>query len=246
MSVPPIAVSIDISGYVENVTQARARDIPFATAKALTRTVQDAQIEMRRDVQREFALRNSWTQDGIRITPADKLQWPITAEVYTDTGNDSAPDYLVLQEDGGDKQHHGSEFDFAIPTRYLRRYAPTTIPTPMRARNLLPVDVPIGLPVRGMLYAPMTGTRGRYWSRIGTRKMKQIGSSNYVAFKQYDRRGTLCIFVRIDGNREAEPWYVLSPRAHVRAALNMLPTVEAIAEDRFEQHWDDAWEAIGR
>jgi hypothetical protein len=235
---PALGFAIDISGYVEEVEQTRSKDIPFATAKALTRVAQDAQSEVRRDAQADFTLRNNWTQQGIKITPAEKLSWPISAEVYTDTGNDKAPDYLEQQEDGGQKEHHGSPTDFAIPTKYLRAIAPATIPVPMRPRNLLPLDAEVGTVYRGRLEAPYVG---KAFNRLGVRKLKKLGSAQYIAFKQYDRNGTLCIFVRVQGKRDAEPWYVLTPRAFVKAVLKMLPTVEAIVEERFETHWDDAW-----
>lgn len=238
-----VNISIDISGYVADVEEARNKDIPYATAAALTKTAQDGQIEMRRQVAQKFHLRNTWTQQNIKITRAEKLSWPITAEVYTDTANAAtgAPDYLVRQEDGGEKVPHGGGANLAIPTKYLRQYAPTIIPAPMRPRNLLPADAKLGEHYKGRFDGPTTGGR---WQKMGAKRMKAVGSKEFVAFLQVSKAGTLCIFVRSAGKRDAEPWYVLVPQAHVRAVLDMGITVQEVADSRFDTHWNDVWDSI--
>lgn len=234
-------VSIDISDFVANIDQAQAKDIPFATAKTLTRVAQDAQIEVKREIGKKFTLRNTWTQLGVKITPAEKLSWPITAEVYTDTGNASAPDYLTGQEDGLMKVPHNGNQHIAIPTKYLRARFPGAIPPPVRPRNLLPADASENVTYKGRFDGPSSGAR---FQRLSGRKLKQLGSREFVAFLRYDQRGTLCIFVRVSSSRDAEPWYILTPEAHVRPVLQMADTVQRIAEERFETHWDDTWADI--
>lgn len=240
---PNVRVNIDITGYVEQVDQAKNRDIPFVTAKALTRVAQDGQTEMRRQAARKFHLRNTWTQQGIRFTPADKLSWPIHSEVFTDTSNGKtgAPDYLARQEDGGLKVPFGGRHYLAIPTKYLRAIAPGPIPNALRPRTLLPADAQIGQAYRGRFDGPYAGPA---YGRLGVRRLRSIGSSQYVAFLQYDRRGTLCVFVRIQGQRDPQPWYILTPQATVKAVLEMATTVAKVVDERFETHWDDAWDAI--
>ena len=237
-----VKVDIDISGYVEQVSQARSKDIPFATAKALTRVAQDAQIEVRRDVQRLFHLRNTWTQQGIRITPAQKLSWPIQSEVYTATANEKtgAPDYLIRQDDGGEKVPFAGGH-IAIPTKYLRAVAPNAIPDPLRPRNLLPIGAKLNEAYKGRFDGPSTGPA---FQRLAGRRLDALGSREFIAFLKYDRAGTLCIFVRRRGSRDVEPWYVLVTSGRVRPVLEMAETVAKVVTERFEQHWDDAWDAI--
>ena len=227
---PNIRIAIDITGYVEEVNQARSRDIPFVTAKALTRTAQDAQSEVRRDVQQKFSLRNTWTQTGIRITPAEKLSWPITAEVYTDTGNAQAPDYLTGQEEGGEKVAHNGHAHIAIPTKYLRALIgqSTIIPAALRPNELL---------------AAFTAT---HTSRRSKKMVKTPKAQQYVGFKQYVR-GELYILVRRPNGSERDvlPFYHLVPEALLKPVLQMEETVTRVAEDRFETHWDDAWADLG-
>jgi hypothetical protein len=225
-----LRVEIDITGYVEEVDEARSKDIPFATAKALTRTAQDAQIEVKRDIGRLFTLRNSWTQQNIKITPAQKLSWPIEAEVYTDTGNASAPDYLVAQEDAALKVPHDGHLHVAIPTQILRSLIGkgTVIPAALRPNELL---------------AAFTGTHVSRRSKADVRTPK---SQQYEGFKAYSR-GNLYIFVRRPNEKRGEilPFYLLVEETKVRAVLGMQETVERVAAERFEQHWDDAWAEIG-
>lgn len=224
---PDIKVDIDISGYVEQVEQAQQKNIPFATAKALTRTAMDGQIEVKRDIQRKFTLRNDWTQRGIRITPAEKLSWPITAEVYTDTGTDAAPDYLLGQEDGGEKVPHNGHSYIAIPTKWLREIIgnSTVIPAALRPKELL---------------AAFTAT---HVSRRSKKDVRTPIAQQYVGFKQYYKEH-LYIFVRRPNGRDIFPLYLLKPEVSVRAVLDMGQTVSSVANDRFAAHWDDAWDEI--
>ncbi|MEM0952272.1 MAG: hypothetical protein AAGI66_09055 [Cyanobacteria bacterium P01_H01_bin.74] len=48
------------------------RQLPFALAKALTKTSQTVQTALRKELPREFTIRNNWIAKGIRIKPAKK------------------------------------------------------------------------------------------------------------------------------------------------------------------------------
>ena len=81
--------------------------------------------------------------------------------------------------------------------------------------------------------------------------MKTPTGQQYVGFKQLVK-GRLYILVRRHtartagrlGLHEVLPFYLLVPEVQVRKVLGMQETVERIAADRFEQHWDDAWADI--
>lgn len=92
-----------------------ARQIPFATAKALTKTVQQGQLEVIRTIESKFTLRTNWykpsNQIGIRITPAKKNN--LVAEVKSNAS------FLNLHEKGLQKIPFGKYI--AIPTQNVRR-----------------------------------------------------------------------------------------------------------------------------
>lgn len=71
------------------------KNVEFANAVALTRTAQAGQTDVRTDLKSKFTLRNTWTERGIRISPAtpDKLE----AEVY------SKDWYMTQQEEGAQR-----------------------------------------------------------------------------------------------------------------------------------------------
>jgi hypothetical protein len=230
-------VKVDASGFIAQRRELEQRSIPFALASALTGVAQDAQAEVKRNVRGAFKLRNSWTEQGIRIKPARSNEYPIQADVHTDTANRStgAPDYLGRQESGGEKvQHAGGEF-IAIPTKYLRQFAPTTIPNELRPRNLL------GAADGRFLY---TGRKGQ---QVNGRQRVVRG---FVFFKQKMKDGRWAILARVASDKRARdviPFYILVPSARVpESNMHMVDTVTRVALDRFERQWDVAWQRIYR
>jgi hypothetical protein len=73
-----VVVSFDVRQF-EIGLRGLERQIPFATALALTRTAKDAQAQLRGDLDDHFTIRDKWVSKGIRITPAKKKK--LVAEV---------------------------------------------------------------------------------------------------------------------------------------------------------------------
>jgi hypothetical protein len=227
-------VKVDATKYVEGVRDLEKRQLPFIMAKTLTDTVKDGQAEVKRNVRGAFKLRNTWTEQGIRITPADKRgnNGRIEADVHTDTANRAtgAPDYLGLQETGGEKVPHGGRHYLAIPTRYLRQMAPGVIPAELRPRNLLGA----------------VGGRFAVRSRKGQIAMRnQTRVRDFVFFLQKLKHGEMAILGRYITDRDAYPFYILIPEARVKkSGLDMQKTVERVANERFGRHWEANWRQI--
>ncbi|HEX2892268.1 hypothetical protein [Vineibacter terrae] len=91
-----IVVSSDVDRIIRDYADLEERQFPFAKAKALTKTAQDAQGDVRADLPNRFTLRNTWVSKGIRITPAKKTA--LTAEVG------SLEPFMARQETGGTKK----------------------------------------------------------------------------------------------------------------------------------------------
>lgn len=92
-----------------------ARQLPFATAVALTKTAQEAQKEVVDGLGDKFTIRTGWAKPsnkfGIKIKAAKKTN--LVAEVGTDA------DWLEKFETGKDKLPRGR--NLAIPTANVRR-----------------------------------------------------------------------------------------------------------------------------
>jgi hypothetical protein len=69
------------------------KQIRYASAVALTRTAQDAQEEVRRQLPSRFIMRSQWVPKGIRIQRATKTTLESTVRVLDD--------FMALQETGG-------------------------------------------------------------------------------------------------------------------------------------------------
>jgi hypothetical protein len=231
---PAFTVTVDATKYVAGVRDLEAKQLPFMMAKTLTDTAKDAQAEVKRNVRAAFKLRNTWTESGIRIKPADKKgnNGRIEADVHTDTANRTtgAPDYLGRQEEGGEKVPYGGRQYIAVPTIYLRRMAPGVIPAELRPRNLLGAV--------GGRFAVRTRK-----GQIALRNQRRV--RDFVFFLQNLKKGELAILGRYITEREAYPFYILIPHAHVRRShLEMVKTVESVANDRFGRHWDENWRSL--
>lgn len=235
-SMPDLTIKVDATDYVANRRELESRQLPFAMAKTLTSVAQDGQAELRRNASRAFKLRNSWTIQGIRFKPADArpTNGRIEADVHTDTANrqTGAPDYLVRQDEGGEKVPFGGRQYLAVPTKYLRQMCPGIIPDEMRPRNLL----------------GLTALRGRYSTR---NRKGQIAIRNQrvtrglVFFMQKLKGGDMAIMGRYVTDRDAYPYYILIHSANIRKSqLDAETTVEKVVSERFQRHWDETWRTL--
>lgn len=101
-----IAVNFEVLKATAWLTDIQKKQVPFATAKALTQTAQDIQKEVQKELPSRFTLRNDWVRQGIRIIPANKTN--LKAVVF------SRDAFMSLQESGGDKRPK-KDRNLAIP-----------------------------------------------------------------------------------------------------------------------------------
>lgn len=239
-------MKMDLGGVDKGIEQMLGDDLPFTIARFLTMEAQDGQAAAREGEQRTMKLRNDWTQRNTKITPATKQN--LFSEVYTDTANykTGAPDYLPRQQDGGERVPLAGHKFLAIPTRYLRKYAPDSKPIPdnLRPLALLPAGAEAGQHYAGTFNA---GSRSSGTHRVITRgTLKKLGNADFVAFIQTTRSGTLCIFVRHGGmgyqggSQDAEPWYTLVREAHLKSRFPMEELVRQAVEAGLENNFNRA------
>jgi hypothetical protein len=100
----------DVSQVLKAQDDLVNKQLPFATARALTLTAQDAQTAIRAGMPSKFTIRNTWSQRGIIVKPADKNVIPARSAVMVgDMWN-----YLFMQESGGEKTPTSSQH-IAVP-----------------------------------------------------------------------------------------------------------------------------------
>lgn len=227
-----IQVNIDTKDAIAGLNDLQKQHLPFALAKSITASAQGAQQAVKNSLFTKFQLRNSFTQQGIRLKPADKNTYPIAATVYTDTANRAtgAPDYLVMQEEGGEKVPHGGRQYLAIPTKYLRQMAPGVIPAELRPRNLLGA-------VGGRYTAINRRTKG-----VALRNQRIV--EGFVFFIQNIRNGRKAIMGRYFTEREAYPFYLLIPEGDVKPKLQMEAIVSTVVTEIFPAIWSRVWKEI--
>jgi len=110
-----------------------AKQLPFATALAMTRSARDARDQARKDHAKRFARARAkgFAKFSIRATRAEKRDWPnVTASVG------SIHDFMVRQETGGTKRATGSG-EIAIPTSLIRRTTRGSVSKAQRPSKVL-------------------------------------------------------------------------------------------------------------
>jgi hypothetical protein len=85
------------------------RQIPFATAVALTRTAIEARDAVRMQAKERFTIRTPWVLKGIQAKSADKRS--LTAHVI------ARDDFMALQEEGGVKEARGKALGVPVEAR---------------------------------------------------------------------------------------------------------------------------------
>lgn len=102
----------NVKEFTRGLDKIQKKQVPFATARALTWTAQDAQKGIIQRIPRIFNVSKKWwlkqQPTGIKITPAKKIR--LISSVYT------MAYFAALQEMGGTKRPHRSSI-LIIPTK---------------------------------------------------------------------------------------------------------------------------------
>ena len=107
------------------------RQLPFATAAALTDTAKQAQDVVQGNLGRHFKLRNKGLKKAIAVKPADKRQ----ARIHSIVGVRPWAKFLRLHALGGRKKSEKGH-RVAIPTRIVQRTATGRIRKAQKPRRL--------------------------------------------------------------------------------------------------------------
>lgn len=107
------AIDVNIPDVQDRLTRMARKQVPFATALALTWTAKDAQKAVIDELPKRFTIRSPWIERGIRIRKATKHKPEAT--VF------SRDPFMRLQEEGGTKRPSGKTF--AIPAQIRKSKA---------------------------------------------------------------------------------------------------------------------------
>jgi len=141
-----VEIQVDIQG-LDATKQSLSdieRQLPFATALALTRTAKEIQREEIAHIRSAFTVRGSWLREGgkfgVGITPASKQDLVAVVE--------SRAPWLEVHEDGTTRTPAGSHF--AIPQAIIRRTKTQVIAKSHRPKALkraFKVETKKGIPL---------------------------------------------------------------------------------------------------
>lgn len=129
-----IRVRTNFAEAIDWLNMMATRQVPFATAKALTMTARDVRDTVRSDLPQHFHLRGPGLANGLRIVSASKADWP-----HCKAQAGSILDFMELQETGGTKRPQKGAKNIAIPTKATdnRRSSGGRLPVKAKPRALL-------------------------------------------------------------------------------------------------------------
>lgn len=227
----PVRISVDVTKAVEGIHNLQKSQLPFATAKTLSNLAYGAQAKARQDIDNpgtRFQLRNKFTQQSIKVKPADKNTTPIAATIYTDP----RAGYLGLQETGGERVPVGGREHLATPTKFLfdliGGYG-RIIPQAYRPKAML-------------AYAD-ANQKKLYLGRKGLRAAPAV-LQGYTFFLVTLNTGTLAIVGRHSSGREIYPFYVLVPERTIQQRFGLVADVGEFVKANYDKVWKDVWRDI--
>lgn len=128
-----VRLTLETSGALNALSDLKRKQIPFATARALTRTAQAAQAEIRKDLPEHFKIRSPFIGANVRIQAARKSD-PVAAVLWRGPASSRFAESLARHEVGGLKRP--ARRYLAIP-RGVKRGAGGKIPKSQRPAALL-------------------------------------------------------------------------------------------------------------
>lgn len=153
----------------------RTKQIPFATAVALTRTARDANEAVRASLTKNFTIRSKGLLRGWRVEPARKKDWPnVRAGVGSKDG------FWLLHETGGTKRAKSGTI--AIPTKAVKRTKAGRVVASMRPSPL--IEKGRAFPTKSSIEKAKAGRKDRrrvlFFRRKKVRIRPTLGASKTV------------------------------------------------------------------
>ena len=205
------------------------KQMRFAATMALTKTAQDAQQEVMRQLPERFTIRTGFLKSGVRYRPADKNDRNMVSRVV------DLDSFMALQETGGDKRQYSGK-DMAVPIGAR----PTPLSTTPLSKWPSALLAKLG---RGYFVAPLTGkaiaTRSQaeknaFRRRFG-RDMTQWDVGKVALWK---RRGQQRLPIDLI--------YLFEDVVHIKPRFGFCDTVKKVARQQLPIRLQEAINYIAR
>lgn len=96
-----VQISTNATALAHVLGDVHGKQIPFATALALTEVAFKVQREEKSEMARTLKLRNKFSQSGVQVNPAERSDWPT---IYSEVGIEQRRSYLIDHVTGGNRQ----------------------------------------------------------------------------------------------------------------------------------------------
>lgn len=127
-----VSVTSNASALAAMLGDVAGRQIPFATALALTEVAFKVQRTEKSEMGKTLELRNKFSQSGVQVNPAEKSDWP---RMYAEVGIEERRSYLIDHITGGKRQ--GGTYGRAILAKDDLRSKSGKVPASKRPKALI-------------------------------------------------------------------------------------------------------------
>lgn len=127
-----MTIESDIAGLMQDISDVARKQLPFASAVALTQTAKDGQEATRKELKSSLTLRNKWSENGIQINRAEKKAFPAT---FAEVGIEQRRAYLIDHIEGNPTRRPRKGSRHAIP-KAIKRTKTGRIPASKHIRKL--------------------------------------------------------------------------------------------------------------
>jgi len=210
-----------------------AKQIPFATAMALTRTAQDVKRAEIATMKQVFDRPTRYVLDALYVQPASKAT--LTAQVgfkdtfFTRAGSTDAWTILGPHIEGGGRKMKKSEIhifgNYYVPTKYAASYLDSH------------GNLPGGLlyKIQGQLMVQTDPLNNATNSR-----RSQANRANMRFFIQRMATGYKAVMLRLGNSRDAVPFLLEIPAPQYRKRFPYWDVADKTIRDRLPVNWDAA------
>ncbi|MGI9141713.1 MAG: hypothetical protein ACR2IJ_00850 [Fluviibacter sp.] len=235
-----LIVKDNLRDVLRSMDKIRLDQVPFATAKALTKTAQDAKSAVVAEMEKVFDRPTKWTLNSLYIKPANKRTLAARVWIKNFAAKGPSPeDWLLPEVQGGARKL--KRFERALQIRGLMPQGTILVPTKHVDLDASG-NVSGGQVVRILSYLKAFGEQGYRANMTNERRQKFQKKQGYGYFAGAPNGQPPGIWKRINFAKGSAilPIFLFAPMPQYKPRLDFFGIGERVYSNRFKDHFRQA------